>query len=186
MVVLPIKKFKGFWDDYGPLIAKIVDERHEFTGKAILRVAKYILMISVLSNLVDLHFASSQYELKTEILKEIKVFYWYDPDITTAEEEAETGVKEPCTDLYQRQHDQVTEGVLIEGDTSSSNPLEQGQRRGTPFPGYKTGDSDKENRSGPVRSKKRRWEALGSSHNGERKKRQNGASLECPIDLTGD
>ncbi|EKG13596.1 hypothetical protein MPH_09258 [Macrophomina phaseolina MS6] len=182
-----IDDFAGFWNSSrGSHIARIADDKnHDFTGMGVKDAGDYLYAISMLRELVDPEILDCHNGLEMGMPRKIMVWIWDITDGNMGEEEANTGVEESCTDLSQDQHNQVTEGVLIEGDTAS-DPLRQGQRRGTPFPGHENGDSDKENRSDPIRSRKRRWKALGSNEDDERKKRHNGASREYPIDLTGD
>ncbi|KAH7016604.1 hypothetical protein B0J12DRAFT_705696 [Macrophomina phaseolina] len=191
-IIVPIKCFPTFWTGYKSRTVRIGDGQHEFFRDQLPRAAEYLQMLLELRDLADRHYAGCNYELHAKFPEQLVVTFLLDPNGYWAETEADTDVEELRADpnrsmgsLSPYQPKRVTE-VVLPGVPISSDSLVQRQRQGTPYPRCENSDSNEENRSGLTRSRKRQSETSGSDQDRKRRKMQMGASLEDPVDLTGD
>ncbi|KAH7028234.1 hypothetical protein B0J12DRAFT_732718 [Macrophomina phaseolina] len=181
--IVPLNEFEDFWAERHKDILVITDGGVEFRGEQLARVADYLRILSEQDYLVRMLFACSKYRLSAKLPTNLWITSLPRRKGAGAEKETDADFEEVRANTSDSMgtsnrypHEQVSEDLGLEGDTSPGRPVRNG--RWTPNPGYQENDSERENITGPVRSKKRRLSTLGSDHNVKRRRRSEGSSAD--------
>lgn len=189
--IVSLKGFKDFWAERHNDILAIEDGRVEFRDEQLPRVADYLRILGEQDHLIRGLFACSEYRLSAIVPTNLRITSLPRRKGAGAEKGIDADFEEVRADTSnsmgtssQYSHDQASEDLGLEGDTSPGRPVRNG--RWTQNPGCQENDSEKENLTGPVQSKKRRLSTPGSDHDVKRRRRSKGSSADDPVDLTGD
>ncbi|KAH7028410.1 hypothetical protein B0J12DRAFT_704523 [Macrophomina phaseolina] len=170
---VPTSDLSDFWESHKLDIVIIRDGEVEFRGNQLPRVVDYFQILQRQHHLINKFYGSTHQAYPTNLPEKLQITHLPKSQRAEVEEETNANIEEVVPDASNSAESPIIRESLFRN------------RGGTPYPQHQYSDSDKENWSGPERSKKRRSETLDFEQDIKKRRRSMGSSPGDHIDLTG-